>query len=98
MEGRLTFGETLTVEQFKEVVKVSRIDVKKNPNTGKLFFTYGAKTGAVAVKGIPQHPMFSLVCPEGDTLDAVHAGERECSTFWLLHEEGQGGAPVLASF
>ena len=98
MEGRLTFGDTLTVEQFKELVKVSRIDVKKSPKTGKLFFTYGAKTGAVAVKGIPQHPMFSLVCPEGDTLDVAHAGERNCSTFWLLHEEGQGGAPVLASF
>ena len=98
MEGRLTFGDTLTVEQFKELVKVSRVDVKKSPKTGKLFFTYGAKTGAVAAKGIPQHPMFSLVCPEGDTLDAAHAGERECSTFWLLHEEGQGGAPVLASF
>ena len=98
MEGRLTFGDTLTVEQFKDLVKVSRIDVKKNPKTGKLFFTYGAKTGAVAAKGIPQHPMFSVVCPEGDTLDVAHAGERECSTFWLLHEEGQGGAPVLASF
>ena len=98
MEKNLIFNDTLTVEQFKEVMKVSRIDVRKNPKTGKLFFSYGAKTGAVAVKGIPQHPMFSLVCPEGDTLDAVHAGERECSTFWLLHEEGQGGAPVLASF
>ena len=98
MEGRLTFGDTLTVEQFKELVNVSRIDVKKSPKTGKLFFTYGAKTGAVAAKGIPQHPMFSLVCPEGDTLNVAHAGERECSTFWLLHEEGQGGAPVLASF
>ena len=98
MEGRLTFGDTLTVEQFKELVKVSRVDVKKSPKTGKLFFTYGAKTGAVAAKGIPQHPMFSVVCPEGDTLDVAHAGERECSTFWLLHEEGQGGAPTLASF
>ena len=98
MEGRLTFGDTLTVEQFKELVKVSRVDVKKSPKTGKLFFTYGAKTGAVAAKGIPQHPMFSVVCPEGDTLDVAHAGERDCSTFWLLHEEGQGGAPVLASF
>ena len=98
MEGRLTFGETLTVEQFKAQMMVSRVDVKKNPKTGKLFFTYGAKTGAIAAKGIPQHPMFSLVCPEGDTLDAAHAGERGCSTFWLLHEEGQGGAPTLVSF
>lgn len=98
MEGKLTFGETLTVEQFKAQMMVSRIDVKQNPKTGKLFFTYGAKAGAVAVKGIPAKPMFSLVCPEGDTLDKAHAGERECSTFWLLHEEGQGGAPVLRSF
>lgn len=98
MEGKLTFGETLTVEQFKALVKVTRVDVKQNPKTGTLFFSYGAKTGAVARKGIPQHPMFSLVCPEGDALDEVHAGERGCSTFWLLHEEGQGGAQVLTSF
>ena len=86
MEGRLTFGETLTVEQFKELVKVSRVDVKKSPKTGKLFFTYGAKTGAVAAKGIPQHPMLSNVTGS------------DGSSFWLLHEEGQGGAPTLASF
>ena len=98
MEGKLTFGETLTVEQFKNKMMVSRIDVKKNPKTGKLFFTYGSKAGAVAVKGIPSRPMFSVVCPEGDTMDVKHAGERECSTFWLLHEEGQGGAPTLVSF
>ena len=98
MEGKLTFGETLTVEQFKAQMKVTRVDVKQNPKTGKLFFTYGAKAGAVAVKGIPGKPMFSLVCPEGDTLDKAHAGERGCSSFWLLHEEGQGGAPVLRSF
>ena len=86
MEKNLTFNETLTVEQFKAAMKVSRIDVKKNPKTNKLFFTYGAKTGAVAVKGIPQHPMLSKVTGS------------EGPSFWLLHEEGQGGAPVLASF
>ena len=53
MEKNLVFNDTLTVEQFKAQMNVSRIDVKKNPKTGKLFFTYGAKTGAVAVKGIP---------------------------------------------
>lgn len=91
MEKNLIFNETLTVEQFKDKMKVSRIDVKKNPKTGKLFFTFGAKTGAVAVKGIPAHPMLSLV--KGKT-----SPENPDGTFWLLHEEGQGGAPVLASF
>lgn len=86
MDAKLTFNETLTVEQFKSEMKVSRIEVKKNPRTGKLFFTYGSKTGAVAVKGIPSNPMLSNVTtPEGDS-------------FWLLHEEGQGGAPTLATF
>ena len=91
MERNLIFKETLTVEQFKAAMNVSRIDVKQNPKTNKLFFTYGAKTGAVAVKGIPAHPMFSFV--KGDPTPENPSGE-----FWLLHEEGQGGAPVLASF
>lgn len=82
----LRFNETLTVEQFKAQMNVSRIDVKKNPKTGKLFFTYGAKTGAVAVKGVPAHPMLSNVTGSD--------GE----SFWLLHEEGQGGAPTIATF
>ena len=91
MENNLIFNDTLTVEQFKAKMNVLRIDVKKNPKTGRLFFTFGAKTGAVAKKGIPQHPMFSFV--KGDPTPENPEG-----TFWLLHEEGQGGAPVLASF
>ena len=83
--NNLVFNETLTVEQFKAEQKVNKIEVKKNPKTGKLFFTYGAKTGAVAVKGIPTHPMISNVTGSD-------------GQFWLLHEEGQGGAPVLATF
>ena len=85
MDNLLTFNETLTVEQFKAKVMVSKLDVKKNPKTGKLFFTYGAATGAVSAKGIPQKPMVSNVTtPEGDS-------------FYLLHEEGQG-APTIATF
>lgn len=84
--ANLVFNETLTVEQFKEAMKVSRVDVKKNPRTGRLFFTFGTKTGAVAAKGVPAHPMLSYVTGSD--------GE----SFWLLHEEGQGGAPTLASF
>ena len=86
MEKNLVFNETLTVEQFKAQMNVSLLKVKQSPKTGKLFFTYGAKTGAVAVKGIPQHPVLSNVTGS------------DGSNFWLLHEEGQGGAPVLATF
>lgn len=86
MERNLVFNDTLTVEQFKAAMHVDKLSVKKNPKTGKLFFAYGAKTGAVATKGIPQNPMVSdVITPDGDR-------------FWLLHEEGQGGAPTLATF
>lgn len=86
MEKNLVFNDTLTVEQFKSRMMVDKIQVKKNPKTNKLFFTFGSKTGAVAVKGIPAHPMVSNVeAPDG-------------SSFWLLHEESQGGAPTLAEF
>lgn len=85
MEKNLTFNETLTIEQFKAIQNVDKLDVKRSPKD-KLFFTYGAKIGAVASAGIPKHPMISNVTGSN--------GEN----FWLLHEEGNGGAPVLASF
>lgn len=81
----LKFLRTLTVEQFKSEQLVDRLLIKKNPKTDKLFFSFGAETGAVASKGVPKFPMLSEVTtPEG-----------EC--FWLLHEEGQG-APTIAEF
>ena len=86
MEKNLKFHETLTIEQFKARENVSTLCVKRNPHTDKLFFTYEGKTGAVALAGIPANPMVSLVeTPEG-------------SSFYLLHEEGTGGAETLATF
>ena len=85
-ENFKSWNETLTVEQFKAKHLVSHIDVKQNPKTGKLFFTFGTNTGAVSKKGVPNKPMLSNVTSSIDE-----------STFWLLHEEGQG-APTIASF
>lgn len=82
--SQLSFLETLTVEQFKSRMQVSKIQVKQNPKTGKLFMVFGAETGAISSKGIPEHPMVSLV--EGDG-----------GKFWMLHEEAQG-APTIAEF
>lgn len=113
--ANLNFISTETVEQFKISEGVSRIDVKQSPVSRKLFFSYGTKTGAVAVKGIPQHPMFSLVNGSlnrepneeerkyiGKTVKDAQGNNipdpRANGFFFLLHEEGQGGAPVLASF
>lgn len=84
--NNLQFIETLTVEQFKAAQNVAKLRVRQNPKTGKLFFQYGSKVGAVAAKGVPEHPMVSLVSGTN--------GEQ----FYLLHEEGNGGAPVIAEF
>lgn len=85
----LEFLETQTVEQFKAEQRVDKIKVKQGENG--LFFTFGAKTGAVARKGIPAHPMISKV--KGEPTDRNPDG-----VFYLLHEEGQGGAPTIAEF
>jgi hypothetical protein len=82
---QLRFISTQTVEQFKADQRVSKLEVRQNPHSGKLFFTYGSSVGAVSSKGIPSNPMISKV-------------EGSDGQFFLLHEEGQGGAPVLASF
>lgn len=87
MAGKLNFIETLTIEQFKARTLVSEVKVLHNKATDKLFFSYGAKTGAVSAKGIPTKPMVSYVQPED-------GGE----PFWLLHNEGEGGAEVKATF
>lgn len=90
MERNLKFLETLTVEQFKSRMQVNKLQIKQNPKTSKLFFAFGANTGAVSSKGIPTNPMVSFV--QGDPNEQNPDGR-----FWMLHEEAQG-APILAEF
>lgn len=89
--NNLQFLDTMTIEQFKAEMHVDKIQVKRNPKNSNLFFSFGAKVGAVAKKGIPTHPMISRV--KGNPTPENPSGE-----FYLLHEEGQGGAPVIAEF
>lgn len=63
-EGKLKTVATFTVEQFKTLTKSEVIRVAKNPNTSKLFFTYGEKgelKGAVAGNSIPSKPCINKV-------------------------------------
>lgn len=90
MEKNLNFIETLTVEQFKARHNVSKLQVKQNPKTSKLFFAFGAQTGAVSSKGVPTNPMVSFV--QGEPTEQNPDGK-----FWMLHEEAQG-APTIAEF
>lgn len=80
--------ETLTIEQFKDRVSVARIDVKRDENTGRLYFEAGNIKGEVSSKEIPKHPMISLFITSNS------------NRHWLLHEEGSAfQAPaVLTKF
>ena len=93
-ERNLEFQQSYTVEQFKAMQNTSEIKVKKNQETGKLFFTWGPsreQTGAVAKAGVPKNPVISRV--KGDPTEKNPSG-----VFFMLHEEGNGGAPVIATF
>jgi hypothetical protein len=86
----LKFLRSITIEQFKSEKETSRIVVKQNPHTGKLFMSWGPEktdTGAVSEKGIPTRPIVSYV--KGEPTELNPSGE-----FWLLHDEGE----TLASF
>lgn len=84
-ETDLKFEATYTVSQFKDLKKIDEIRVLQNPRTNKVFMSWIGGVGAVSAKGIPTNsPVISLVISE--------KGEE----FYLLHEEGSGGAPTLA--
>lgn len=87
--ANIKFVETLSVAEFKKKMGVDKIEVKQNPNSGKCFFVYGVEVGAVSdkfLKGRITSPVISHVCVP-DTGDM----------FYLLHQRGEGGAPILAT-
>lgn len=82
-------GMSFTIEQFKANQRVNEILVKQGANG--LFFQFGGQTGAVSRKGIPAKPMISLV--QGEPNEYHPDGK-----FWMMHEMGEGGAPVVKTF
>lgn len=86
---KLHFVETLSVEDFKSQHNVEKIEVKQNPHTGKCFFVYGIETGAVSEKFLKGE----ITCPVISQVVSPEDGEM----FFMLHQKGEGGAPVLAT-
>ena len=64
---------------------MSRIVVKQDRNTGKLFFTLSTITGEVAFKEIPQKPVISIVSNvNGRLFPLLHAAEDTGKTYFEL--------------
>lgn len=83
----LKFLNTQTLAQFKTQMQVDEIKVLRNEHTGKCFFAYGSETGAVTSK-YPDSPLTTPVISE---VVSEESGE----TFFLLHNESEGGATKL---
>lgn len=75
----LKYIATYTIEDFKAIFNCTRIDVKVNPKTEELFFSYGCHIGYVALKCKPISPVISVVSNSAGSL------------FLLLHEKEDTG-------
>lgn len=78
----LSYIATYTVEEFKTKFHCTRIDVKKGKDN-KLYFCYGCNIGFVALKGIPQNPVISIVVNSvGKVFLLLHEKEDIGKTFF----------------
>lgn len=80
MTNTLKFLRTFTLDEFKEWKGILQIRIIRNEQTGKYFFGYGDKAGAVTSKYPAEpldHPVISEVISE-------ESGEQ----FLLLHNAG----------
>lgn len=75
MAAEMKFGQKFTVAQFKANNNATKIDVIKNPHTGKTFFTCGSASGKVSTKGYTPNPVITECTDE----DGV--------VFYMLHSE-----------
>lgn len=66
----LKYIRTFSVEEFKELVNCNVISVKMN-NAHQLYIQYGANTGLVASRGIPNDPVISIVINTNGRLFAL---------------------------
>ena len=87
MENSLHFLNTYTVEDFKQVQGISHIQIFRNEKTGKCFFSFAGKSGAVTAK-YPEQPLQHPLISE---VSSPETGE----IFFLLHNEGDGNATKL---
>ena len=84
---KLQFLQSFTIAEFKAHHGVESIDILKNEKTGKCFFSYGLKSGAVTTK----YPGTPLTKPMISEVSSEDSGE----VFYLLHNKGEHNATKL---
>ena len=84
--SNLQFGRQMAPAQFKAHMGVTTLNIVKNPNTGKLFFSSpedSTVSGAVSANW-KADPVFSEVT-------SPDSGD----TFWMLHKKGSENQNVV---
>lgn len=90
--AKLTFNQTMTVEDFKTEQKTEKISVKElNPGSFSMLNSLNKVIGAVSVK---------VATPEGITKPVVSSVTDETGrTFFMLHQLGENAnAVTIAEF
>lgn len=85
MANQLAFVATYSLVEFKELFKVSKIDIIKNPTTSKLFFTAntveGVQMRGAVSEGYKENTRISKVMMEDNTeMYLIHKGSAEENT------------------
>ena len=85
MANQLAFVATYTVAEFKELFKVSKIEIIKNPTTEKLFFTANTAEGVqmrgAVSAGYKEDTRISKVMMEDNTeMYLIHKGNSDENT------------------
>ena len=80
MTNTLKFLRTFTLDEFKEWKGILQIRIIRNEQTGKYFFGYGDKAGAITSK----YPAEPLDLPVVSEVISEESGEQ----FLLLHNAG----------
>lgn len=80
MSNSLKFLQSFSLEEFKEWKGISFIRIIRNEQTGRYFFGYGDKAGAVTSK----YPVEKLEHPVISEVISEESGEQ----FFLLHNAG----------
>lgn len=84
---KLEFLRTVSAEDFKAQQGVSKLDILRSETTGKCFFAYGSKSGAVTSK----YPREALTEPMVSEVKSEETGE----VFFLLHNKGESSATKM---
>ena len=87
---KLEFLSTVSAAEFKAEKGVSKLDIFLNETSGKCFFKFGAKTGAVTSKYLDEdEPLDKPVISE--------VMDEEGNKFYLLHNESTSNVTKMAS-